>query len=590
MKKSMRDFFKAAYEAAAKAGLSPHTARLAVAQAALETGYGRSVKGNNYFGVKAGKSWNGQKQDFKTWEMVNGKRVNMVDTFRKYDDPVDSFRDWHSLLQKNWPGALTAPTFREAIAGLNAAKKGGYATDEDYESKLTSADRYGQRAAQEFRTIDAYQQYAGTYKAEQQKQKTLAGYSQFAQSRAPTPSALMARSFLPGGIIGKAAVSLSPVGSAQASGRISPRAPNRNASYLESIQSRTAPKSAPAKTSTGITFSRAEPVSKPQGMYNRAGGAVNDMRQMPSGPISAPAPSMRDRPMPSGPISAPVSAMRDRAMPNGPISTPQRGQTMYTGMVNPNGSISTGTVNQPSAMAMTAKAVGGIAPAASAYAQMAMARQATPPAPTSLPPDRQMPSGPLSAFTPAQSAARLGLLAKPGLAPAPAVAPAQQQIAGPVSPTIQAPAQAPVAKPSAFKQTLGKVFSKENVTKAGMTAVGTAVGGPIGGLLAGIFGPSLMGQKNPSQVGGLLSGLFGGGQSMQSTYMGSGINAVTNAMGSDRRGDTARYNSQGGGFVTNLGNGSYQRTSDKHGWKETTLSSGHTGISYGDKSKSGKKA
>ncbi len=44
-----------------------------IAVSALETGWGRNVKGNNYFGIK------GEGQSFKTDEFIQGEKIQMVD-------------------------------------------------------------------------------------------------------------------------------------------------------------------------------------------------------------------------------------------------------------------------------------------------------------------------------------------------------------------------------------------------------------------------------------------------------------------------------------------------------------------------------
>lgn len=143
---SVNDFLAEAYHYAREAGLSDHVARLAVAQAALETGYGASVKGNNYHGIKAGRSWKGPVQKFKTWEDVGGKRVNIVDRFRKYSSPVESFKDWRNLIGKRWPEVLTAKNFDQAVAGLRTGQQGGYATDKKYVAKMDYINRRIDRA------------------------------------------------------------------------------------------------------------------------------------------------------------------------------------------------------------------------------------------------------------------------------------------------------------------------------------------------------------------------------------------------------------------------------------------------------------
>ena len=131
-----QDFAQSIYTMARDLGLDDAQARLAAAQASLETGFGRKAPGNNYFGIKAGSSWQGPTQSFRTWEEVGGKRQNITDRFRSYDDPQDSLRDWVSLMERRWPDALTATTFEDAAKGLRYGERGGYATDSRYGAKL----------------------------------------------------------------------------------------------------------------------------------------------------------------------------------------------------------------------------------------------------------------------------------------------------------------------------------------------------------------------------------------------------------------------------------------------------------------------
>ena len=136
-------FLSDTYSYAKQAGLNDTQARLAAAQAALETGYGKHLVGNNYFGMKAGKSWTGDTVNAYTKEEVGGKLAGQRDVFRSYATPADSFKDWQGMVSKNWPGAMSANTFEGAVAGLRATQKGGYATDSKYNSKLRSKDDEG---------------------------------------------------------------------------------------------------------------------------------------------------------------------------------------------------------------------------------------------------------------------------------------------------------------------------------------------------------------------------------------------------------------------------------------------------------------
>lgn len=105
-----------------------------IAQAALETGWGRYVKGNNYFGIK------GQGQEFATHEFVDGKRINIVDSFRAYDSMGDSFEDYGHFLttQPRYAQAFKTKDPEQFARELQGA---GYATDPEYASKLISIMR-----------------------------------------------------------------------------------------------------------------------------------------------------------------------------------------------------------------------------------------------------------------------------------------------------------------------------------------------------------------------------------------------------------------------------------------------------------------
>jgi flagellar protein FlgJ len=65
------DFVKAIYpkakEVSQKTGIA---LELILAQAAVETGWGRSIKGNNLFNIKPDKSWKGETIEFVTREYI----------------------------------------------------------------------------------------------------------------------------------------------------------------------------------------------------------------------------------------------------------------------------------------------------------------------------------------------------------------------------------------------------------------------------------------------------------------------------------------------------------------------------------------
>ncbi|WP_081192151.1 flagellar assembly peptidoglycan hydrolase FlgJ [Halomonas sp. BC1] len=117
-------------------------AELILAQAALETGWGRheiptASGGNSYnvFGIKAGSRWQGATTEVVTHEYVNGKRTRVTDSFRVYGSYEEAFTDYARLIGDNprYAGVVGAPNAERAAHALQA---GGYATDPHYASKL----------------------------------------------------------------------------------------------------------------------------------------------------------------------------------------------------------------------------------------------------------------------------------------------------------------------------------------------------------------------------------------------------------------------------------------------------------------------
>lgn len=119
-------------------GIEP---RFMIAHAALETGWGqreiRSADGgnsHNLFGIKAGRSWQGDTVDITTTEYINGRPEKRVETFRAYDSFTDAFRDYARLLQNRYGEAVAAGSDPEGFA--RGLARGGYATDPMYADKL----------------------------------------------------------------------------------------------------------------------------------------------------------------------------------------------------------------------------------------------------------------------------------------------------------------------------------------------------------------------------------------------------------------------------------------------------------------------
>ena len=109
--------------------------KIVLAQAALESGWGKSVKGNNLMGIKSHGEEGGV--DVVTHEVVNGKRVKITDSFRAYDTPEDSIRGYGKFLKANsrYKYFLRAGAENED-AQLSALQTSGYGSDPRYTQKL----------------------------------------------------------------------------------------------------------------------------------------------------------------------------------------------------------------------------------------------------------------------------------------------------------------------------------------------------------------------------------------------------------------------------------------------------------------------
>jgi peptidoglycan hydrolase FlgJ len=120
-------------EAGRQLGVSPS---ILLAHAALETGWGRAMVGNNLFGIKAGASWQGSQFTTLTHEVEDGERVAREATFRAYPSLDASVQDYVALIggSPRYQGLIGLGNDVAAYGrGLIA---GGYATDPDYGSKL----------------------------------------------------------------------------------------------------------------------------------------------------------------------------------------------------------------------------------------------------------------------------------------------------------------------------------------------------------------------------------------------------------------------------------------------------------------------
>ena len=115
----------------------------AAAQAILESGWGKSglaQTGQNFFGIKAGSSWEGPTVNLETSEYTAaGEHYRTDADWRAYDDPSQSFADYGDLISglDRYQGAEDAVDQGLGTrAYLEQVKAGGYATDPDYVNKV----------------------------------------------------------------------------------------------------------------------------------------------------------------------------------------------------------------------------------------------------------------------------------------------------------------------------------------------------------------------------------------------------------------------------------------------------------------------
>jgi flagellar protein FlgJ len=128
-----------------------------LAQAALESGWGKSAPGNMFFGIKAGKDApNDKKQLLTTSEVfadekqgyrfpqvlaitrrADGKYLYKVkDWFRKYDTPAESFADHARFFYENKRYADALKVKDNPYKFADAIAKAGYATATSYATIL----------------------------------------------------------------------------------------------------------------------------------------------------------------------------------------------------------------------------------------------------------------------------------------------------------------------------------------------------------------------------------------------------------------------------------------------------------------------
>jgi hypothetical protein len=134
-KRFIQQMMPYALEASRATGVDP---RIIIGQAAIETGFGKSAPGQNYFGIKSHGAPGGK--TLSTSEYGDGGMYRTADSFRQYGSMADSAADYAKFINENqrYSGLRQAQGLDAQLAEL---QKSGYATDPNYSAKVGSIAR-----------------------------------------------------------------------------------------------------------------------------------------------------------------------------------------------------------------------------------------------------------------------------------------------------------------------------------------------------------------------------------------------------------------------------------------------------------------
>jgi len=153
-KEFVKNYYPFAKESEVKTGIS---AIAILAQAALESGWGKAAPGNMFFGIKDTDGINGNEQLLTTTEysrsanlkfpvilsvtpvIRNGQKwfkYRVKDYFRKYATPEECFTDHGNFFVKNKRYKKALEVKNDPYKFIDEVAKAGYATAPDYASVL----------------------------------------------------------------------------------------------------------------------------------------------------------------------------------------------------------------------------------------------------------------------------------------------------------------------------------------------------------------------------------------------------------------------------------------------------------------------
>lgn len=124
---------------------SPMQPLMLVAQAALETGWGKKVINKsdgsssfNLFGIKADERWQGEKANVQTLEFRNGVAKKENASFRAYGSMEESLKDYLKFISSNERYNKALNNAADPQKYFESLQSAGYATDPEYAKKVVN--------------------------------------------------------------------------------------------------------------------------------------------------------------------------------------------------------------------------------------------------------------------------------------------------------------------------------------------------------------------------------------------------------------------------------------------------------------------
>ena len=116
-----------------------------IAQAALETGWGKYVFANergdsthNLFNIKADSRWHGDAIETNTLEYLGGALNSVSAKFRSYASIEEAFDDFSQFLQSGERYQAALASGEKSLGFIRGIHQAGYATDPDYVEKVSA--------------------------------------------------------------------------------------------------------------------------------------------------------------------------------------------------------------------------------------------------------------------------------------------------------------------------------------------------------------------------------------------------------------------------------------------------------------------